>query len=167
MRAKRDNEAAEVDRRGLLARVHILAHEAGLADDLYRSCLLEWTGKESCRDMDDRELGVVVMRLLELKENGGRKSEGGDRRAKGGSREWAASQTDYPPGCTPEQWRKMRWLQRQLRWNDKNLRGYMKHVAGVEHERFLDVPMAREIIAGMVKVRAFEERKLLKEAIYD
>jgi hypothetical protein len=171
----------DADRRGLLARVHILADEVGLEGDLYRSCLYEWTGKESCREMSSRELGDVILRLWDLK-----KACGGDRkdappwkdgatildsRLRGNDGQMEPERTsgkraqpdDYPPGCSRAQWRKIRWLQRELRWDDKNLRGYIAHVAGVDHERFLDVAQAREVIAGLVKVHGYEQKSKAKE----
>jgi hypothetical protein len=143
----------------MLSRIHIIAkRELAMSDEDYRYVLGSLVGKSSCLDMDETELRVVLAHMIELKrrcaidetpEPAGRARDSGKR-----------SQADeYPPGCSRPQWRKVCWLQRQLHWNDKNLRGYIKHVTGLEHERFLDVPRARAVISGLVKVLEHEKKK--------
>lgn len=129
----------ESSRRSLVAQIHILKKDVGMSDLEYITCLEEWTGKASCSDMSGSELEEVRRRMCLLPK--------------------AAAKDDCLPGCSPEQWRKIKWLQRKLRWNDQNLRGYIKRVTKMEHERFLDVPSARRVITGLVRVMEHEERK--------
>jgi hypothetical protein len=54
-----------------------------------------------------------------------------------------------PQKISDGQWRHIRWLQRQLCWDDSNLRSYVQKVAKVDHERFLTVRLAKDVITGM------------------
>ena len=145
-------------RLGLLAKIHIIKKDINLSELDYRGCLHEWTGLESCSDMTDEQLETVLRRLDDILDG---------LAAKSGSAPAPAPrkpQDDYPSGCSRPQWRKIRWLQKQLQWNDKNLRGYINHVTGLDHEKFLDVPTARRLIAGMVSVKAHAGRQARKQA---
>lgn len=125
-------------RTSLLAQIHILKKEIGMNDLEYVTCLEQWTGKSSCSNMDCGELKGILhrMRLVSSAVTPNQRP----------------AKDDYPPGCSAAQWRKIKWLQRKLRWNDRNLRGYIKHVTKREHERFLDVASARQVIAGLVRI---------------
>lgn len=70
--------AAAPGRRRMLARVHILAKDLGLADDVYRDVLERSTGKRSAGDCDEGEL-VKAIAALE-------RSAGGPRRGRRPSR---------------------------------------------------------------------------------
>lgn len=143
----------------MLSRIHIIAkRELAMSDDDYRFVLGLLVGKSTCLDMDETELRVVLAHMIELKrrcaidetpEPAGRARDSGKR----------SQDDEYPPGCSRPQWRKIRWLQRELRWNEQNLRGYIKHVTGLGHERFLDVPTARAVISGLVKVLEHEKKE--------
>lgn len=151
----------------MLSRIHIIAkRELTMSDEDYRFVLGSLVGKSSCLDMDEAELRVVLAHMIELKRRCAIDETPDSRQEHAGMTAGRArdsgkrSQADeYPPGCSRPQWRKVRWLQRELHWNDKNLRGYIKHVTGLEHERFLDVPRARAVISGLVKVLEHEKKK--------
>lgn len=141
-----------------LSRIHIIAkQELSMSDEDYRFVLGSLVGKGSCLDMNDAELGVVLAHMIDLKRRCG--LDGASKSPERDSSSGKAQDDEYPPGCSRPQWRKIRWLQRRLHWNEQNLRGYIKHVTGLEHERFLDVPRARAVIAGLVKVLAHEEKE--------
>lgn len=155
-----ERKRGQSPRSGVLASIHILKSSLGVSDEDYRYCLKEWTGKSSCKDMSLTELKEAAVRLRELKA----RCEGAEAPASAFTRKKQADADDYPPGCSRPQWRKIRWLQRELRWNDTNLRGYVKHQTGLDHERFLDVPSARKVITGLVKVLRNEEKSRSGEA---
>lgn len=66
---------------------------------------------------------------------------------------------DKPTLVSEEQWRKVWALRRKLRLDEKHFRNLLKHITGLEHERFLDVPLCRALIAGLVKIAAVEAKK--------
>lgn len=47
-------------RNGLLAKIHIAKKQLALDEDIYRSILVQITGKDSCKDMDGAELNRVL-----------------------------------------------------------------------------------------------------------
>jgi hypothetical protein len=67
---------------------------------------------------------------------------------------------DKPTLVSEEQWRKVWALRRKLRLDEKHFRNLLKHITGLEHERFLDVPLCRALIAGLVKISAAEAKKV-------
>jgi hypothetical protein len=58
------------------------------------------------------------------------------------------------PGCGFTQWQRIQYLRRQLGWTDEHLRNFLKMIAKVDHERFLDAPGARAVLAGLQKIKA-------------
>lgn len=64
-------------------------------------------------------------------------------------------------GCTEPQWRYIKWLQKEMGWNTAQLRGFIKHSAKVDHERFLNPAKARGVISGLRKIlwKEFVEAK--------
>ncbi len=127
-------------RLNLLARVHIAKKDLAMAEVAYREML---DGEFGVNSAGKLTLGQLY-RLIEIFcEKGWKPSRRGKRPA------MPAGSAIPRVGCSEPQWRHIRWLQKELRWNDTNLRGYFRHVAGVDHERFLAVATAREVITGM------------------
>lgn len=62
------------------------------------------------------------------------------------------------PGCGFTQWQRIQHLRRQLAWSDEHLRNFIKLITKVEHERFLDAPGARAVLAGLQKIHARRSR---------
>lgn len=159
-------------RRALLAAIHILRKNLGILEHDYRAFLEAWTGKDSCADMDLVQLEAVARRLSQIRDTCINICGTGDAGPPSADRVNGAPSparapkdaSDYPPGCTRPQWRKVRHLQRELRWDDQKLREYIRHVTQLDHERFLDVPAARQLIAGMTSVLNFETLKAHKAA---
>lgn len=63
--------------RRLVAMIHIARKDLGLSEDAYRAILSEVTGKDSSKDLDERQLLRVVERLREhgWKPKSGKRSE--------------------------------------------------------------------------------------------
>ena len=50
-------------RKKMIGKVHIAKNQLAIDDDVYRDLLEDVTGKRSCKDMDERELHLVLERM--------------------------------------------------------------------------------------------------------
>ncbi|WP_417595011.1 gp16 family protein [Oceanospirillum sp.] len=70
---KKPSTTAKPTRQRLMAQIHIAKKQLGLDDDIYRACLVQATGKSSCKTMGVSEL-FQVLRHFEDKGFKARKS---------------------------------------------------------------------------------------------
>lgn len=123
--------APDVTRNRLMGAVHAAAKKNGIVDDTYRDMLRRVTGKESCRDMTNREIGAVLDHL-----NSGRRARRVDElpQARKIRALWLSG---YQLGVVHDR-------------SDRALRAFVRRQTGVDSESWLRDPRdARKVIEAL------------------
>lgn len=64
---------------------------------------------------------------------------------------------------TAKQWSYIQTIRGRIGMDDKYFRNVLKKICGVDHERFLDVPLARKLITAMLKTEAWYAKKNMRK----
>jgi len=125
----------QISRNKLIQLIHVGKANMGLTDDDYRAVLEGVTGKQSCKDMTERQL-VAVLRFM--RRNG---FEQLPNRVKPEERGRATlEQLEYIKGM---------WAVCARNKNDAALLAFVDRIAGVKALRFLDVNAAQKVILAL------------------
>lgn len=119
-------------RKSLIISAHVAKRDLGLPDDEYRALLLGATGKESCADMDVRELSRVMNVFtvnLKWRQKPKTPPSPGPQ-----NRDDYIDISDSDPDA--RQKRRILALVRRLGWSFKYLNSRIRLQFGVEHIRF-------------------------------
>ena len=127
--------ASQNNRNKLIQLIHIGKANMGLSDDDYRAVLEGVTGKQSCKDMTERQLTAV---LRFMRRNG---FEQQPNRVKPIERGRATlEQLEYIKGM---------WAVCARNKNDEALLAFVNRIAGVKALRFLTVETAQKVILAL------------------
>jgi hypothetical protein len=150
--------AADPTRLRDLRRIHAAARARGLdpATDrsTYEAMLHLVTGQRSARDLDAGQRAAVLRHLA---------GRGGfETRPYGGSPRGVDAATPLAPwpavpapaSVSAAQWRYLCYLSRALHLSEAHFAALVKHIVGLDNWRWLDVPTARALITGLLKIQA-------------
>lgn len=102
------------------------------------------TGKDSLKELTEKEIMTVVVKLQELKD-----SVDGEKKQRNFTRRGNRS--------TERQRKKMYMLMKELGWNDARVRGFAKKMAGTETIEWLNHQQCFIVIEGMKKLLERQE----------
>ena len=140
--------AAENRRKKLIQLIHVGKAKMGLADDMYRALLAGVTGKQSCAEMDEKQLSDV---LWAMRRNGFAQAPLRAPRVQPEDKGRATlEQLEYIRGM---------WHTCARNKSDAALMAFVNRVSGVDGLRFLDVGLARKVILAL--------RQMMIKAGYD
>lgn len=156
------------NRQKLLWLIHQAQNDLRFDSELAADIKYSVTGKESAADMSEGEMVRVIQHFIT--HNGWQPKDKAALSWKSlivyeqvplvpraqYKKPKAPSGVGKPRQVTVKQWLYIRDLQRKLRMNDSNLREFIKHVCKVDHEKFLDVGLAKNLITGMLKILGYE-----------
>lgn len=137
----------EAQRKTDLAAIHSLAKRLGLDDETYRALLARETGQSSAADLDAPQRERVIAAL-----GGGSGSGSG-----AGPAGWRPS--PCPANVSAPQWKYIGDLAKKLQLNERSFARLVKHITGLDDWRWLDVPKARALIAGMRHIQASQPQR--------
>lgn len=141
-----------------IAKIHILAKQAGLEDDDYRAALEAATGMRSCKGMSYGEAAAAIRHF------DSRQAQGARRKAQGKtvspepcalSRKFEELR-DRPGMATPQELRKIEAMWADIAIGDPGatLRAYLFRMCRVTDLRFLNAEGAYIVIEGIKKMIA-------------
>ena len=152
--------------RKLLAKIHIAKKELALEEETYRSMLENLTGKRSAKNLDDRQIIVVINHLKGLgwkqKETRGRAPQDtgattvGDTETRGNSEKYEDQRTNDPYAASPQIKRKIEAMWHDIyRGNSEtlHLRQFLRNHFKVSDIRFLDKRKAYECVEALKKIQ--------------
>lgn len=102
------------------------------------------TGKDSLKDLTQKEISSVVVRLQEMKD-----SVDGEKKQRNFTRRGNRS--------TERQRKKMYMLMKDLGWNDARVRGFSRKMVGTETIEWLNHEQCSVLIEGMKKLLTRQE----------
>jgi hypothetical protein len=130
------------NKKAKLSLIHIAKKDVGITDDDYRNLLVGAAGIGSAAELEYEYQFNAVMKAFE---NLGFKSTGRETKTR------TRPQWTDKWGGTADQRAKIEvmWLTCARNKSDKALRAFIKRIAGVDHSRFLNVYLAREVIIAL------------------
>lgn len=140
-----------------LGLIHAAAERQGLDEETYRALLDQVAGVRSAADLDAAGRVAVLRRLGVRYRRHPRPTLPLSGGGQGGGDGGGGSLPPKPTLVSAPQWQYITDIARRLHLDGSSFGKLVKHIVGLDNPAWLDVPQARHLIAGLLRIEAAPE----------